>query len=142
MQGTVSKILIDAEGDCSGVELSGGRILEAGRVILASGGNTSKILADSAPDRPEMQAGKRIAGAAVVTGAMKLTKEQAELYKDIPLFLHRVGGVNGTLDRTQVREAVVGWAYSLSFFRRDLSSNTGEYNEIHPRHQFLQLLSP
>ena len=33
--------------------------------------------------------------AAVVTGTVDLTDEQVDLYEDIPLFLHRVGGVDG-----------------------------------------------
>ena len=99
VEGNVSKLLTDTEGDCLGVALSDGRKLEAGKVVLATGSNTSKILADSAPHRPEMQAGERIIGAAVVTGVVKLTREQVELYKDMPVFLHRLGGIDGTSDK-------------------------------------------
>lgn len=41
-------------------------MLEAGKVVLATGANTARILADSAPERQELQAGKRIMEAAVV----------------------------------------------------------------------------
>lgn len=96
VEGSVSRLLFDDECDCTGVELKDGRTLEAGKVVLATGANTARILADSAPEWQELQAGDRIMGAAVVCGMAELTDEQVELYKDIPLLLHRVGGVHGT----------------------------------------------
>ena len=75
VEGGISKLLVDPRGECSRVDLSSGRTLEAGKIILAAGSKTTRILADSAPHRPKMHAGERIIGAAVVTGAVKLTKE-------------------------------------------------------------------
>ena len=95
VRGTVSRLLFDNQGDFQGLELLDGRKLEAGKVILAAGADTAKILADSAPERQELQAGDRIMAAAVVCGMAELTDEQVEVYKDIPLFLHRVGGIHG-----------------------------------------------
>ena len=97
VEGSVSRLLFDDERDCTGVELKDGRTLEAGKVVLATGANTARILADSAPERQELQAGDRIMGAAVVCGMVDLTDEQVEFYKDIPLLLHRVGGVHDVL---------------------------------------------
>ena len=97
VEGSVSRLLLNEEKDCTGVELKDGRTLEAGKVVLATGANTAKILADSAPERQELQAGDRIMGTAVVCGMVELTDEQVELYKDIPLLLHRVGDVHGTI---------------------------------------------
>lgn len=96
IDGSVLRLLFDEEIDCTGVELEDGRTLKAGKVVLATGANTARMLADSAPERQELQAGDRIMGAAVVCGMVQLTDEQVDLYKDIPLFLHRVGGVDGT----------------------------------------------
>lgn len=111
VEGSVSRLLFDDTGDCLGVELKDGRILEAGKVVLATGANTARILADSAPERRELQAGDRIMGAAVVCGMVEVTDEQVEIYKDIPLFLHRVGGVDG-----MVRSLSVLKYLDLSFF--------------------------
>ncbi|KAL9609985.1 MAG: hypothetical protein Q9167_005287 [Letrouitia subvulpina] len=95
VEGSVSRLLFDDESNCIGVELKDGRMLKAGKVVLATGANTARILADSAPERQELQARDRIMGAAVVCGMVEVTDEQAKVYKDIPLFLHRVGGVDG-----------------------------------------------
>ena len=97
VEGSISRLLFDDEGDCQGVELANGRTLEAGKVILATGANTARILADSAPERQKLQAGDRIMAAAVVCGMVELTDEQVEVYKDIPLFLHRVGHIHGEI---------------------------------------------
>ncbi|KAL8687403.1 MAG: hypothetical protein Q9218_006412 [Villophora microphyllina] len=114
IDGSVSKLLFDDEHDCFGVELKDGQTLEAGKVILATGANTARILADSAPERPELQAGDRIIGAAVVCGMAQLTDEQVDLYRNIPLFLHRVGGVHGeTYPPTP--EKVIKFTRDISF---------------------------
>ncbi|KAL8897116.1 MAG: hypothetical protein Q9207_007377, partial [Kuettlingeria erythrocarpa] len=114
VQGSISRLLFDEERDCIGVELKDGRKLEAGKVVLATGANTARILADSAPERQELQADERIMGAAVVCGMVRLTDEQVELYKEIPLFLHRVNGVNGeTYPPTP--EKVIKFTRDISF---------------------------
>ena len=95
VEGNVSALLFSREDDCTGVELVDGRTYEAGKVVLATGANTARLLAGSAPHRKNLQAGDRIMAAAVVTGTVDLTDEQVELYRDIPLFLHRVGGIDG-----------------------------------------------
>ena len=95
VEGTVTKLLFDEQGDCFGVELNDGRAIEASNVILSMGAGIAKLIADSAPERPDIQVDDRIIGAAVVTGLVKLTPSQIEEYKDMPLFIHRVGGISG-----------------------------------------------
>jgi sarcosine oxidase/L-pipecolate oxidase len=97
VEGTVSKLLFNSEGDCLGIETEDGRRLNASNIVLATGANTPKILADSVPDRPEMQVGDRILGAAVVTGAVKLTDAQMEHFGKIPIMIHRGGDISGGL---------------------------------------------
>ncbi len=91
-----SKLLFDENGHCCGVKTEDGRTLHASHVVLATGANTPKLIADSAPHRPEMQLEDRILGCGVITGAVKLTEKQADHFKAMPVFIHRVGGVLGT----------------------------------------------
>ena len=58
---------------------------------------TPKILADSAPQRPELQVRGCILGAAVVTGALTLTPKQVDKWKDMPVFIHRAGVTHGEI---------------------------------------------
>ncbi len=69
VEGRVSKLLFDRTGDCTGVGVDGNRTIKASKTLLATGGITPKILADSVPKRPELQVKGCKLGAAVLTGA-------------------------------------------------------------------------
>lgn len=73
----------------------GGRILSADKVILSTGAGTAKLLADSAPERKDLQSDDRITAAAVVTGFVQLSSEQMQRFKSAPVFVHAVGEVQG-----------------------------------------------
>jgi len=96
VQGNVLRLVFDARGACTGVQLNvgtnqasvAGNVLSADTIILSTGAGTAKLLAESAPDRAELQAGERITAAAVVTGFVKLTQKQIERFKDSPIFIH------------------------------------------------------
>ncbi len=53
------------DGGCKGVVTKDGRTLTADKIILCTGAYTAKLLMDSAPDRPSLQAADRIVAAAV-----------------------------------------------------------------------------
>ena len=92
MAGAVSKLLFDeSSGSCYGVSLEDGKEFIATKIVLATGANTAKIIADSAPDRKDIQVEDRITGAAVVTGAVRLNDAQMKHYGSMPVFIHRVG---------------------------------------------------
>jgi sarcosine oxidase/L-pipecolate oxidase len=103
VEATISKLLFNDEGDCMGVQLVDGKRIIATKTILAAGANVPKILADSAPHRPDMQPGKRLSGAAVMTGVVKLTEEQAMRLKDMPIVAHRVAKSSGKSDSQPLR---------------------------------------
>ncbi|KAI4163404.1 MAG: hypothetical protein LQ342_002911 [Letrouitia transgressa] len=114
VEGSVAKLVFDEVGDCSGVQLQDGRLFKAARVILSTGASTPKLLADSAPERHEIQSEDRIVGAAVITATVKLTLEQAEKYKDIPVFIHRAGGIDGEI-LPPTPEGVLKFCRDVSF---------------------------
>lgn len=95
VEGDVDTLVFDNKGDCTGVKLKEGQVLYACQVILCTGAGTSKLLADSAPKRKDLQADDRITAAAVVTGFVKLTHEQMCRFKNAPVFIHAVGDVLG-----------------------------------------------
>ena len=124
VEGTVTKLLFDEQGDCFGVELNGGQKLEASNVILSMGAGIAKLFADSAPDRSDIQVEDRIIGAAVVTGIVKLNPAQIEEYKDMPLFIHRVGGVSGSL---KFRLCTI---HADRIFRGSIPTDAGKCHEV------------
>lgn len=72
---------------CRGVKTESGKEYNADSVILSTGVYTAQLLADSFPDEPELQAGKRISAAGVCEAAIHLTEEQQERFKDTPVFV-------------------------------------------------------
>lgn len=97
VQGSVTKVLFGDDGDCIGVEVDGIRIIRSSKTVLATGGTTPKILADSGPSRSELQVKGSLLGAAVVTGALTLKPEQVQKLKGMPVFIHRAGVTHGEI---------------------------------------------
>ena len=96
-QGDVELLNLDSDGHCIGVKMKSGEVFDAEHIILSTGAGTAKLLADSAPDRKNLQVEDRITAAAVVTGVVKLDPHQKERFKCSPVFVHAVGEVLGVL---------------------------------------------
>ncbi|KAI9798298.1 MAG: hypothetical protein M1833_004870 [Piccolia ochrophora] len=94
-EASIASLTFDQNGGCTGVLTKDGRSFSAGRIILSTGAATAKLIADSAPDRPDIQVEDRLTAAAVITGVAKLTPEQAGEYKNIPVWIHSVGKTVG-----------------------------------------------
>lgn len=88
VKGDVERLIFTDAGDCTGVATKDGRTLSADNVILSTGAGTAKLLADSAPDRQNLQVGDRITASAVVTGMINLNEEQMKRFKNAPIFIH------------------------------------------------------
>jgi sarcosine oxidase/L-pipecolate oxidase len=86
----------DGEGSCVGVRSTGGQTFSAANVILATGARTAKLIADSAPNRADLQVGERFTAAAIFTATVKVDAERAELLRAAPVFLHAFGRAQGT----------------------------------------------
>lgn len=93
VEGTVDVLTFGPDGQCTGLKLEDGRTLSADRVVLCTGANTAKLLADSAPERKELHAGDRIVAAGVVIADVDLTEAQVEQLRGIPVF---IGGMEYT----------------------------------------------
>ncbi|KAL9108761.1 MAG: hypothetical protein Q9227_006557 [Pyrenula ochraceoflavens] len=85
--GSVARAVVDDQGVCTGALMDDGREFSASHVILSTGANTAKVLADSFPKKQELWAAKRTIAAGVVVGAVDLTSEQIDKYKDVPVFV-------------------------------------------------------
>ena len=83
---SVARLILD-NGSCSGIITEEGRTFTAAKTILATGAYTAKLLADSAPERPELQVDNRITAAAVCEAAIDLTPDQARRFEDVPAFV-------------------------------------------------------
>jgi len=99
----VSTLTFDDAGDCTGVKFFDGQVLTADKIILSTGALTAKVIADSAPDRPELQVGERIVAGAVVTGIVSLSAQEGKKYTEIPVTVHGISSTQGKLAKPKVR---------------------------------------
>lgn len=96
VESEVSTLTFNEAGDCTGIKLNGGKTLTADKIILSTGALTAKLLADSAPKRPELQVGGRIVAGAVVTGIVNLSAQEGKKYTEIPVTVHGIHSTQGT----------------------------------------------
>ncbi|EDN10494.1 sarcosine oxidase [Histoplasma capsulatum] len=88
IQATVTKVAFDSNGNCSGITTLEDIQLSADKVILCTGAYTPWILAESDPDRPEIQARNRMVAAASIMCAFSLPEDQVEKFSDCPIVVH------------------------------------------------------
>lgn len=125
LQGDVTKLLFDNSGACIGVNLQGGNTLCTSKLILSTGAGTAKLLADSAPNRAELQSGGRITAAAVITGVVKLTPKQMERFGKAPAFIHSMGDVLGECLAPTPR-GILKFCVDVSFKNTSLHQASGQ----------------
>ena len=88
VEGTVSKLQFDSHQKCIGIHTEDGREITADYVILCTGAQTARLLANSAPDWKSLQVDGRLIAAGVVEAAVQLTAEQVERFSGAPAFAH------------------------------------------------------
>ena len=88
IEGTALKLQFDDSRKCIGVRTQEGQDLRADHIILCTGAQTAKLLANSAPQWKTLQADGRLVAAGVVEAAVKLTLEQEKRFKAAPAFAH------------------------------------------------------
>lgn len=81
----VTRVLFNNENDSIGVRTIGGETLLADQTILAAGAYIPWILAESAPERPEIQTQDRLIAVGASMAAFKVTDEALNKYRDWPV---------------------------------------------------------
>lgn len=85
IEANISTLEFDESGATTGVVASTGEVLRADRVILSTGAYTAKLLADSAPTRPELHAGDRFIAVGVTEGFTSVSGDNAAQFYDGPV---------------------------------------------------------
>jgi sarcosine oxidase/L-pipecolate oxidase len=95
VEGTVSKVEFDSAGACTGAVTEEGALLKAAKILLCTGARTAWLLAESAPDRAEVQAGGRLVAAAAIMTAFRAPKDQVSKFRHAPAVVNPLGQVPG-----------------------------------------------
>lgn len=95
VEATVTQILFDLAGNCTGVRTADGKDYIASDVILAAGIGIIELLANSVPDRSDFRVEGRLMGAAVVSAVAAPLPEQRVQLSSLPIFVHDVGEIFG-----------------------------------------------
>lgn len=91
----LAQLKFDEGGKCVGFEDKNGTIHTAKKTVLATGAETAKVLADSAPKNDAIHAKHRLTAAAVVVGNTKLSPQEAEKYNHVPVCVHAIDPIHG-----------------------------------------------
>lgn len=94
-EATVSRLLIDPSGVCTGVETNDGATLLANHVILCTGALTAKLLADTAPQNKDLQVGGRLVAAGACSGTASYGPEMMDKLKAGPVFFNGLEHTHG-----------------------------------------------
>jgi sarcosine oxidase/L-pipecolate oxidase len=84
---TISAVSFDRHGDCLGVQTNTGERILADHTILCTGAYTAQLLADSAPQRKEIQVDGRMVAAAACMGIFKVPKDEMSKFEDAPVII-------------------------------------------------------
>lgn len=93
----IASLTFNGEGACTGVRTSLGEKYTADHIVLATGAYTAKLLADSAPDRPELQTGNRVIAVGVCNAMFHLTSEQRQQFGNSPVLVNPADTTCGRL---------------------------------------------
>ena len=100
VRATVSRILFNDAWDGIGVLTEDGVTYIASRTIIATGADTAKLLADSAPNSEAFRVENRLMGSGCVEAIVKLNPAQREEFANLPIIVHDVDDVYGAFDNS------------------------------------------
>lgn len=107
---SVQRLLLEyGEGSairCHGVQTSQG-LVTADHVLLCTGANTAKLLAESAPNDKNMQVGERLAAAAALSCMVRVRPDLRDSYQDAPVFANLMPHTSGKLIPMQMASSHV-----------------------------------
>ena len=93
--GDISKLTFDETGGCSGVITTNGRALHADAILLCTGAYTEKLMADSAPERPDLQINGRLVASGIISGLLEVGGERLDIFEHGTILVHNVGKTSG-----------------------------------------------
>lgn len=85
---TVKSLVFNDAGGCVGIRTGAEEVITGSKIILCTGATTAKLLADSAPDRDDLQAGDRFTAAGMCTALMTPGPEACKRFKGLPTISH------------------------------------------------------
>lgn len=94
-EGEMASLLLDDNKTCQGVRLKDESKLMSDQTLLCTGAHTAKLLADSAPQWEDLQMHDRMIATGVVAAYVRLTSQQMESFKAMPIYVGVMPDVKG-----------------------------------------------
>ncbi|KAJ6436450.1 sarcosine oxidase [Purpureocillium lavendulum] len=93
--GVLKRLNFAANGECIGATLEDGNLLQADKILLATGARTASLLAQSAPDNKRVHAGDRVVAAGAVSFCVTLVGKQLDKFASVPVIKNCLPLVKG-----------------------------------------------
>ena len=94
-EATVNRLTMTPEGVCTGVELEGGEVLTADRVILCTGARTAHVLANTAPENKSIQVGNRLFATGAVSCYARVPEDRWHEFREAPVLSSSLEHIQG-----------------------------------------------
>lgn len=102
--GEMTRLTFGIRGQCTGAELKDGRVLQADKILMATGARTGTLLAQSAPKNKKLHVGDRLLATGAVSFYAKLDGARKEKFEPIPVLKNCLDKVKGTNLRSNFAE--------------------------------------
>lgn len=93
--GEMDKLQLGPNGECTGVLLTSGEVLEADRVLMATGARTAPLLAKSDPNNKLLHTGDRVVATGAISFFAKLDGEKQKKFTTLPVLKNCLPQVKG-----------------------------------------------
>ena len=93
-EATVTTLVIDTSGACTGVRTEDGE-LYADHIVLCTGAYTAKLLADTAPTNKKLQVSGRLVAAGAVSCTARVAPELSAQFKNAPVCFNGLKHTHG-----------------------------------------------
>ena len=91
VSGSIQKITFAPDGSATGLALTEGRTLTGRKTILCTGAYTAELIADSAPEREELQVKGRMVAAGAIMCAFKVPQDELPKFNSAPIIISPMG---------------------------------------------------
>ncbi|KND90552.1 L-saccharopine oxidase [Tolypocladium ophioglossoides CBS 100239] len=129
--GVMKKLNFGAGGQCTGITLETGEVLQADKMLLATGARTAALLAQSAPENKQLHVGDRVVATGAISFYAKLFGEQKERFEPIPVLKNCLPQVKGE-GMWMLKDGTIKFNCDMCFTNYATCPATGERMSVAP----------
>jgi sarcosine oxidase/L-pipecolate oxidase len=129
--GEMTKLTFTSDGQCAGIALKSGEVLEADQILLCTGAHTPALLAQSAPKNKDLHCGDRVVATGAVSFKAKLTGSRKKKFEPIPVLKNCLDEVKGE-GMSILKDGTIKFNCDMCFTNMQTFEATGDKMSVIP----------